>query len=273
MNMFQLLEIDFSALFSLENLLLIVVAAVIILVTFIADRLVLRSISKYSKRVKLEEHAENILRLIARLVIVAVGVVALLQHLGVGVEWFVGLSALTGAAIGFASTQTVGNFLAGLYIMISRPFMVRDYVKIGDVEGEVREITINYTKIYTPTYNIMEIPNRKVLDSTILNYSTKKDIIDYSIQMGFPHSENMTNKELIEKCIVPGLEEFYNKYKDILLKKPELGMNKMTRLERGFLIRLFFPEGKIDTLYDIQPELLQNIVNSWDAYKMQKRRR
>jgi small-conductance mechanosensitive channel len=270
MNLFQLVEIDFSAMFSLENLLLAIWAAVIILITVIADKLVRRGISRYSKRVKLAKHAENILRLIARLVIAAVGVVALLQHLGVGVEWFVGLSALTGAAIGFASTQTVGNFLAGLYIMISKPFMVRDYVKIGDVEGEVREITINYTKIYTPTYNIMEIPNRKVLDSTILNYSTKKDIIDYSIEIGFPHSEKITNEELIEKCIMPEVEKFYTRYKEILPKKPEFGMCKMTRLERGFLIRMFFPEGKIDTFYDIQPELMQNIVNSWDACRMRK---
>lgn len=133
-------------------------------------------------------------------------------------EWFVGLSALTGAAIGFASTQTVGNFLAGLYIMISRPFMVGDYVRIGDVEGEVREITINYTKIYTPTCNIMEMPNRKVLDSTILNHSTQKNLIDYSFQIGFPHLETITNQELITNCIMPPVEEFYNKYKDLLLR-------------------------------------------------------
>jgi len=271
MNMFQLLGVDFSDLFSLENLLLIVSAAIIVLIAVIADRLVRKFISRYSRRVKLEEHAANILRLMARLVIAAVGVVALLQHVGMGVEWFVGLSALTGAAIGFASTQTVGNFLAGLYLMVSRPFMVRDYVKIGDVEGEVREITINYTKIYTPTYNIMEIPNRKVLDSTILNYSTKKDTIDYSLPIGFPQLETITNEELVENCIMPGIEEFYNKYNDVLLKKPELGMYKMTRLERGFLIRIFFPEGNINTFYDIQPGLMQSIVNRWDAYKMQRK--
>ena len=271
MNMFQLLGINFSDLFSLENLLLIVSAAIIVLIAVIADRLVRKFISRYSRRVRLEEHAANILRLMARLVIAAVGVVALLQHVGVGVEWFVGLSALTGAAIGFASTQTVGNFLAGLYLMISRPFMVRDYVKIGDVEGEVREITINYTKIYTPTYNIMEIPNRKVLDSTILNYSTKKDTIDYSLPIGFPQLENITNEELVENCILPGIEEFYNKYNDILPEKPELGMYRMTRLERGFLVRIFFSEGNINTFYDIQPELMQSIVNRWDAYKLQKK--
>jgi len=148
--------------------------------------------------------------------------------------------------------------------------MVKDYVKIGEIEGEVREITINYTKIHTPTYNIMEIPNRKDLDSTILNYSGKRNIIDYSFRMGFPHLENVTNQEVIEEYIIPVLQKFHVRYKSVLPKKPEVSMFDMDRLGRGFLVRMFFPEGKIDTFYNIQPELMQNIVNSWDAYKAKK---
>jgi small-conductance mechanosensitive channel len=257
----------FSEFLTSENLLLIATGLVILIAVLIADRLVRRAISRYSKRLKLEPHVENIFKLTARIVIAAVGMAALLSLFGVGADWFIGVSALTGAAIGFASTQTVGNFLAGLYIMISRPFMVKDYVKIGDVEGEVREITINYTKIYTPTYNITEIPNRKVLDSTILNYSGKRNIIDYSFQMGFPHLETITNKKLIEECIIPAIDKFYHKYKDVLPKKPEVSMSKFDRLERAFMIRMFFPEGKVDAFYDIQPVLMQNIANSWDTYK------
>ncbi len=49
-------------------------------------------------------------------------------------------------------------------------------------------------------------------------------------------------------------------------------MSETDRLERGFLIRMFFPEGKVETVYDAQPELMQNIVNSWDAYKAAKAR-
>ena len=260
----------FSDFLTTENLQSIAIGLAIVVIVFVADRLVRRAISRYSKGLKLEPHVENIFKLVARIIIFAVGVVALLSLFGMNTDWFIGISALTGAAIGFASTQTVGNFLAGLYIMMSRPFMVRDYVKIGDVEGEVREITINYTKIYTPTYNITEIPNRKVLDSTILNYSGKRNIIDYSFRMGFPHLANVTNKELMEKCIMPVIEKFYNKHKDILPKKPELSMFKMDRLERGFLIRMFFPEGKVEAFYNVQPELMQDIVNSWDAYKAKK---
>ena len=140
-------------------------------------------------------------------------------------------------------------------------------MKIGDVEGEVREITINYTKIYTPTYNITEIPNRKVMDSIILNYSGKKDIIDYSFKMGFPHLENVTNKELIIECIKPTIEKFYEKHKDLLPKKPEASMSNMDRLGREVTIRMFVPEGKINEFYDLQPTLMQNIITCWDSFK------
>lgn len=253
-----------------ENLLLVASGVTIIVVMIIADRVIRRAVAKYSQKLKMDKHAENILKLITRIIVFAAGLVASFSLFGISTDWFIGVSALTGAAIGFASTQTVGNFLAGFYIMISRPFMVNDYVKIGDVEGEVREITINYTKIYSPTYNITEIPNRKVLDNTILNYSDRRNIIDYSFPMGFPHPEKMPSTDLIEHCIMPAIEAFYNRHKDILPRKPEVSMSKMTRLERSFLIRMFFPEGKIETFYDIQPELMQDIVDRWDARKAGK---
>jgi len=161
-------------LLSMANLQKVAIALVIVAVTLVVDRLIRRALSRYGKRLDLDPHAVNILKLIARIIVFAAGVVALLTLFNFNMDWFLGISALTGAAIGFASTQTVGNFLAGLYLMVSRPFMVRDYVKIGDVEGEVREITINYTKIYTPTYNITEIPNRKVLDSIISTIQEKR---------------------------------------------------------------------------------------------------
>lgn len=244
--------------------------AVIILVgMFVANKLVRRAIDRYFRRLKMEEHASNILKLIARLIILAGGLSALLALFGVSGEVFISISALSGAAIGFASTQTVGNFLAGLYIMISRPFMVKDYVKIGNVEGEVLEITINYTKIFTPVYNITKIPNRKILDNIIVNYSSEKNIIDYSFEVGFSHEE--TNSTLIEKCVTPAIDEFYAKYKKTLPRKPEVSISKVDRLSKIFLVRMFFPKGKINAFYDTQPELLQTILEKWDQYRTEQK--
>lgn len=265
-----MVSLVFPAFLNTDNLVLVGVILGIVIVAIVLDKLIRRAIDRYGKKVNMEPHAINILKLVARLIIAAGGVVAVLSPFGVNTDWFLGISALTGTAIGFASTQTIGNFLAGLYIMISRPFMVRDYVRIGEVEGEVKEITINYTKIYTPTYNITEIPNKKVLDSIILNYSGRQDIIDYSFKMGFPHLENRTNKQLIEDCIKPSIEKYYEKYKNILPKKPEASMLNMDRLGREVNIRMFFPEGRINEFYDLQPELMRDIVHCWDKFKLDK---
>ena len=243
---------------------------VIVVVAFVLDKVLRRTIGKYGKKVDMEPHAINIMKLVVRLLVATGAVISILVLFQVPTDLFLAGGALTGTAIGFASTQTVGNFLAGFYIMISRPFMVRDYVKIGDVEGEVKEITINYTKIYTPTYNITEIPNKKVLDSIILNYSGRKDIIDYSFKMGFPHLDDRTNKQMIEDCIKPTIDKFYEKYKDILTKKPEASMLTMDRLGREVSIRMYFPEGRINEFYDLQPELMRDIVHCWDKFKANK---
>jgi small-conductance mechanosensitive channel len=262
--------IDFSSLFSFENLVLIVVSILIILVTIGLERILRNIISKYSIRINLDKHAENILRLSAKVIVYSIGIVALLQYLGVGVEWFLGVSALTGAAIGFASTQTLGNFLAGLYLMVSKPFSIKDYVKIGGVEGSVEEITINYTKLFTPTYNITKIPNRTVLDSTITNYSVNDNIIDYSVEIEFPHRLTITNYEIIEKCIKPEIEKYYEKYSEYLPRIPEYSMSSFNRLGKAFYIRMFFFEDDVKRFFDIQPELVQNISEKWDLYSGKK---
>jgi small conductance mechanosensitive channel len=256
--------LDFFEAYSYYHFLL---ALVIVAVMIVVDKLVRIKILKYGTKMKLEPHAINILRLISRIILVASGLAALLGVFGVSSDLLIGVSALSGAAIGFASTQTIGNFLAGIYVMISKPFVVKDYVRIGDVEGEVTEITINYTQMFTPQYNNTKIPNKRVLDSTIVNYSGKKGVIDYAFRMEFPHLPNKTNEQLLNDCLKPTIEKYYEQHQDILISKPEVYMSVMGTWSRTALIRLVFPKGKINKFYKLQSELVQEILNSWDIMK------
>jgi small-conductance mechanosensitive channel len=111
----------FPAFLTTDNLVLAGVAIVIVVVAFVLDKVIRRSISRYGKKVKMEPHAINILKLVARILVAAGGVIALMSLFQVPTDLFLAGGALTGTAIGFASTQTIGNFLAGFYIMISRP--------------------------------------------------------------------------------------------------------------------------------------------------------
>ena len=262
---------------TLGNMTLALKVVIVLVGALVADRVVGRAIKRYSRRIGLVEHIENMFKVIARIAIFVTAITIILPIFKIDTGVILSLSALSGAAIGFAATQTVGNFLAGLYIMISRPFTVSDYVKIGDVEGQVREITVNYTKIYTPTHNLIEIPNRQILDSRILNYS-KKDIVDYTFRVGFPPilPGDITNTELIENCIAPVIDSFYEGHKEVFVKKPELtiatdymgymGSVGLDRLQRTFAVRVFFKEKDVEAFYDLQPQLLNEIIKSWDEY-------
>ncbi len=260
-----------------ENMILALKVVIVFVAAIVADRVVGRAIKRYTKRIGLVKHIENIFKVMARIVIFAAAITIILPIFKIDTGVILSLSALSGAAIGFAATQTVGNFLAGLYIMISRPFTVSDYVKIGDVEGQVREITVNYTKIYMPTHNLIEIPNRQVLDSRILNYS-KKDIVDYTFRVGFPPTlpGDITNTDLMQDCIAPVINSFYERQKKMFVKKPELtiatdymgymGSVGLDRLQRTFAVRVFFKEKDVEAFYDLQPQLLHGIIKKWDEY-------
>jgi len=139
---------------------------------------------------------------------------------------------------------------------------VKDYIKMGDIEGQVEEISINYTKIYTPTYNLLLVPNTQVMNGRILN-CTHEGLIRYTFKMSFPVAAD--TRILTEKCIRPSIDEFYSKHKEELQRRPEWSFDSLDRLGSYFMIRLFVPKGDAKLLYDLQPELVGMISHRRDS--------
>jgi len=220
---------------------------------------------RVGQRVRLEEHVLNLIQLLVRTFTVWLALMVTVQILGLPTDWFIGASALAGTAIGFGSSQTIGNFVAGLYILISRPFAVGDFVKIGDVEGEVEEITINYTMIYVRTRNLVKIPNTQVLNSRI-THCTKEGVIDYSFTLAcFDHS--LDNERIVDEVLEPAIQEFCNEYEEPLVDKPRYYLIDADHVRKTFSIRLFFKKGDARSLYNLQPVLLNLILDRYTRAK------
>ena len=102
------------------------------------------------------------------------------ENLPIAVMWLSAFpSALIGAFLGFWSSQTINNVVAGFYVLLTQPFKVKDYVRIGSLEGQVEEITLNYMKLYTPIFNLLKVPNTQVMNNRILNL-THEGFIKYT---------------------------------------------------------------------------------------------
>ncbi len=152
--------------FPLQLLVLALLYLVLLLVTL---RLFRVTLNRYKDRMTVTTY--QTLYSLTRMLIIILFVVAFFNQFPQFEGSLIGLSALLGTAIGFASTQTVGNFISGLYIMIARPFYVGDYVvlpRLG-VEGIIQDITVNYTKVFQPNGTTALISNRSLIDTQIIN--------------------------------------------------------------------------------------------------------
>ncbi len=162
---------------------------VIGLVALSLERIITRYLRKFARRTRLERNVANSLILTFRVLIIIGAIASLVRVGGITTDWFVALSALGGAAVGFASSQTIGNLIAGIYLLASRPFKVGDYVRIGTVEGVVQELTINFTKILSIGNNVISIANLQILQKDITNYlyevDAAADLYCYTFEIGF----------------------------------------------------------------------------------------
>lgn len=153
---------------------------------------------------------------------VAMKVVVLLAAAGiVGIETtsIVGVLAAASFAVGLALQGSLGNFAAGILIMVFKPYKIGDIVEVFGKFGKVEDIHIFNTILTTPGLKTLIVPNGKVIDGTITNYSAKGAIrIELNITM--PYEESFPKvKEVLHSALdtVP-----------LVLKKPtpEIGIER-----------------------------------------------
>jgi small-conductance mechanosensitive channel/CRP-like cAMP-binding protein len=80
-------------------------------------------------------------------------------------------SAVGAAIVGFALQDTLGNAFAGLAIQSEKPFRVGAWIRVGEFEGRVTEVTWRATKLRTKAGNFVVVPNNIVAKEAITNYS------------------------------------------------------------------------------------------------------
>lgn len=98
-------------------------------------------------------------------------VLGILGYFGVQTTSFAAMLAGAGVAIGAAWSGMLGNFAAGAFMMVLRPFKVGDVVTVGGVTGTVHELGLFGTTLITPDNVMTLVGNGKVFGDTIQNFS------------------------------------------------------------------------------------------------------
>jgi len=164
-------KLKYLMIFWTEKLLLILV------VTFVAH-FVIYIINKFLSRLfnwtELDPTLEKFLHksTITILWLITLGIILIL--LGVDVSAVVASFGVASFVVGFALKDTLANFAAGVMILLNKPFVVGDRIKVKGMEGRVKTVSMSYTQLISDNNDIVTLPNNVIWGrEPIINYSSR----------------------------------------------------------------------------------------------------
>ncbi len=181
---------------SIGAFILIVIAAKILSV--LLGRVTRRAVEMNKKSSDL---LKDFLVNIVRKAVFIVGFVVALGMLGVDIGPLVGGIAALGFIIGFALQGTLGNFAAGLMILMHRPYDVGDVVQTSGITGFVQSMNLNTTTIKTFDNQIVVVPNGSIWGDNITNV-TGSDTRRVDMVFGISYSDDMAKAQAIMEDIL-----------------------------------------------------------------------
>ncbi len=146
---------------------LLLKAAIIILVFWVIAKVLKKIIVKTSSRLSIDAHLAAFFSRVSSVTVNIVGIVTAFGTIGINVSALVAGLGLTGFALGFALKDTISNLLSGILILLYRPFVIGDGIKLSGFEGVVVSVDLRYTELDAEGVRIL-IPNSKLFTDPII---------------------------------------------------------------------------------------------------------
>jgi len=185
----------------------------IISFTWVSARALGGIINEYGTKIGGAMPVTSLTRNVARIVIIVLGGLFVLQALGISITPIITALGVGGLAVALAMQDTLGNLFAGMNIMMAKQIHVGDYIKLGSgEEGYVTDITWRTTTIRALANNSFLVPNNKLAQAIIINYSLPEPRMSLLVPIGVSYDSDpdQIEKILVEEALkcaedVPGL--------------------------------------------------------------------
>ena len=135
---------------------------------------------------------------IIRIVVYGVGVLIILNGLGISIAPILATLGVGGLAVALALKDTLSNFFAGFHIVATRQIRVGDYLKLDSgEEGHVHDISWRTTKIQTLAGNFVLIPNAKLTELIVTNYTLTEKDMAVLVGLGVHYNSDLVKVERV----------------------------------------------------------------------------
>jgi len=132
-----------------------------------------------------------------KVVIWALGLLSIMDNMGVDVTSLLAGVTISGLAIALAAKDTVENLFGSAMIFVDRPFQIDDYIEIGGIDGTVEEVGFRSTRLRTPIGSVVTIPNGSIASAKVNNMGLRT-ARRMRFQLGFTYDS--TREQIASFC-------------------------------------------------------------------------
>ena len=180
----------------------------VFIVCYIVSKILMRVLSKIIKKLPFDKTFTGFVNASIKLILYFITGIIVADALGIDPRSLIALLSVAGLAISLAIQDTLSNIANGLVILVSKPFIVGDFVEVGGVSGIVKVISLNYTKIVTYDNKVIYIPNSDISAGKIINYTDEKlRRVDINVTAAYESPMENVKKALFEA--VDTIPEFH----------------------------------------------------------------
>jgi small-conductance mechanosensitive channel len=177
---------------------------------YLAGKLIIQPLAKRS----LEKTSEHLATPGSRLalyftVVIGVGVGLTAAGYSAVITALGAVAAGATVALGFAMQDTVEAFVAGVFILLDKPFTIGDWIEWGDHKGRVKDITIRTTKVETFNNERLTVPNNELANATVKN-PVANDKLRVVTVFGIGYDDDIDTVKTVIEDEVNGVDTVYD---------------------------------------------------------------
>ena len=225
---------------------IIYVIIIILTASFIA-KTIATIITQVGKKSGLPGNVTRWINKIITYFIAFIGLVLILDVFHFNINTFLASFGIVGLIIGVSSQAIISNFIAGILVMLEKPFYRGDIIDISGVQGTVEDISIRSTRIRTIDGKVITVPNSTFTSNSVINYS-KSGRIQVRIPITFPPDADLEKIKHIMIAAAKDIEEIRPYHIEVLSTGMTLsGLSKNINIEFRFWIERFIEKDRISS--------------------------
>ena len=187
----------------------IAVAVLTLLTGIWLSRWAERKLSNRLEQREVDPGAVQLMRRLFYIVVILVLAATALSLLGIPLGAFAFVSGAIAIGVGFGAQNVISNFISGWILLTERPVRVGDFIEIGEMLGTVEAIYTRFTRVRRIDGVRLMIPNSKVLENTIVNWTIVDRNLRSSVRVGVRYGSDVQKVRIL-------LEEILTSNPDVL---------------------------------------------------------